>query len=203
MLVFCNVKIPSHLNIKNLVPDRRRRFLPENGCSNSQEVPQISAEGYRRRRTCAAVGHTLHTCMICILVKYLNKSERIILKRKHKEQSKKKMRREAYHRLKNQPARSLVLLVIILGTSMVVVEGVSAANLPIVSNASSLAADYMEVNGGEESPMDWETAGRPHIGYMAIRNHGPAVCKAIKYQSCLPNPNGGPRRCKDFRDRTC
>nr|GME20743.1 hypothetical protein Iba_scaffold25959CG0120 [Ipomoea batatas] len=50
---------------------------------------------------------------------------------------------------------------------MVVAEGVSAANLRIVSNASSLIADYMEVDGGEESLTDWG------IGRMLLPNNDP------------------------------
>nr|GME20742.1 uncharacterized protein LOC109180232 [Ipomoea batatas] len=126
------------------------------------------------------------------------------------------MKREAYHRLKyHQYARNLLLLVIILiiSTNMVVAEGVSAANnLRIVSNGSSLVDDYMEVDGGEESPPVWEIGGLfisnngakgRHIGYPATRNRGPAVCDAKKYQSCLPSRNNkGPTKCRSFHDRT-
>nr|GLL18764.1 hypothetical protein Itr_chr02CG01800 [Ipomoea trifida] len=97
---------------------------------------------------------------------------------------------------------------------MVVAEGVSAANnLRIVSNGSSLVDDYMEVDGGEESPPVWEIGGMfvsnngakkgGHIVYPVTGNRRP-VCNAKRYQNCFPSPNHkGPRRCKSYLDRSC
>nr|GMC67369.1 hypothetical protein Iba_chr02fCG1820 [Ipomoea batatas] len=95
---------------------------------------------------------------------------------------------------------------------MVVAEGASAANLRIVSNASSLIADYMEVDGGEESSTDWGIgrmllpSNDPTTGHIVypVANHRRELCDANRYQSCLPP--GSPSKpidCKDFRDRTC
>nr|GMC62224.1 hypothetical protein Iba_chr02cCG1840 [Ipomoea batatas] len=97
---------------------------------------------------------------------------------------------------------------------MVIAEGVSAANLRIVGNASSLIADYMEVDGGEESSTDWgigrmllpnNDPTKDHIVYPATMNpKRPAVCGANRYQDCLPSPdNKGPRKCRNFYDREC